>query len=171
LAADVDFSSKPFYWRPVTIEIRNQFDSETILLEESNIEEQAIHRHYFEICNRPFTDSDLFEALWQEVSMRVYYHHGAKYMRFSPSSRKVRSEQAKAVLPRLKIELLNRIASIHPKQNDFLLLYHMVTCESHRQMLSTSLGILAGEIKDLRNQESHQLADELMPWSRKVVPT
>jgi len=40
----------------------------------------------------------------------------------------------------------------------------MLACESHRQMLITALGVLSGEIKDLRGEESSALADEMLSY-------
>jgi poly-gamma-glutamate synthesis protein (capsule biosynthesis protein) len=171
LAAEIDFSSKPVCWRPLTLEIRHQPGSEAIVIEESNGDEQANHRRYLEICNRPFDNPDLFEALWQEVALRAYYHHGAEYMRFDAFPRQHgRLKQARSGLSMLKSALLKRIDPSRPSQYDYLLWYHMIACESHRQMLVTALGILAGEIKDMRTEETRTLADEMMPWSRKVIP-
>ncbi len=171
LAAEIDFDVKPVRWRQLTIEIRHQPGSDAIAIEESNDEERAGHNRYLEICNRPFDDPELFDALWQEVALRAYYHHGAEYMRFSgppPSGRRV---QARAGLSMLKGALLNRSTpSFRLRQNDYLLWYHMIACESHRQMLATALGVLAGEIEDLRTAETHCLADEMMPWSVGVSP-
>ena len=52
----------------------------------------------------------------------------------------------------------------HPNQSDYLLRYHMIVCESHRQMLATALGVLSGEIKDLRTEETRHMVDEMLPW-------
>ena len=49
-------------------------------------------------------------------------------------------------------------------------LWHvMIACESHRQMLATALGVLAGDIEHFRSELTGQLADEMMPRSRGVV--
>jgi hypothetical protein len=37
-------------------------------------------------------------------------------------------------------------------------------------MLATALGVLCGEIPDLRTDETRALADRRMPWSVGVVP-
>lgn len=169
LAAEIDFGSKPVRWRLFTLEIRHQPGSGTIVIEESSGEEQVSHRHYLEICNRPFDNPELFDALWQEVALRAYYHHGAGYMRFSASPQSGRRVQARAGLSMLKGALLNKIAPSRPIQYDYLLWYHMIACESHRQMLMTALGVLAGEIKDLRTEETRRLADEMMPWPMDVT--
>ena len=166
LAAEIDFSSKPVGWRPFTLEIRHQPGSDTIVIEESKGEEQEIHRLYMEICNRPFDNPELFEALWQEVALRAYYHYGAKYMGFSAPSRCRRRTQIREGLSLLKGALLSKKTSLsfHPSQWDYMLWHVMIACESHRQMLTTALGILAGEIKDKRSEESRQLVDEMIPW-------
>jgi len=170
LAAEIDFSSKPVCWRPLTLEIRHQPGSDAIVIEESNGEERVSHRRYLEICNRPLDNPELFDALWQEVALRAYYHHGAGYMRFSAPPQSGRRVQARAGLSMFKGALLNRIApSSRPSQYDYLLWYHMIACESHRQMLATALGILAGEIEDLRTKETRQLADEMMLWPVDVA--
>ena len=169
LAAKVDFF-KPVRWQPLTFEIRNQPGSDLIVIEESNVKEQESHRRYLEICNRPFENLELFDALWQEVALRAYYHHGAKYMGFSAPSRRRRGMQIRKRLSLFKNALRNaRTFSPRPTQRDYMLWYVMFACESHRQMLATALSILAGEIKDLRTKETRQLADEMMPWSRGVV--
>jgi hypothetical protein len=169
LAAEIDFGLKPVCWRLLTLEIRHQPGSDPIVIEESQ-EQASHHRRYLEICNRPFDNLQIcFDALWQEVALRAYYHHGAGYMRFCASSQSGRRRHARAGLSMFKDALLNRIASSRPSQYDYMLWYHMIVCESHRQMLATALGVLAGEIRDLRTDETRQLADEMMPWSRGVI--
>lgn len=121
-----------------------------------------------EICKRPFDNPDLFESLWQEVALRVYYHHGARNIGFSTSSQGRRS-QIRTGLAMLKGALLKRVSPPDPGQDDYLRWYHMVACESHRQMLATALGVLAGEIVDLRSAETNRLADEMMPWSEGTI--
>ena len=172
LAAEIDFGSKPLGWRPLTLEIRHQPGSDTMVIEKSNGEEQEIHRLYLEICNRPFNDPELFEALWQEVALRTYYQSGAKSMGFSSPSRHRRRTQIREVLSLLKAALLSRKTSmsLRPGQWDYMLWHVMIACESHRQMLATALGLLAGEIRDRRTEETRALADAMMPWSRGVVP-
>ncbi len=163
LAAEIDFGSTPMGWRLLTFEIRHESGSDIIVIEESSEKEREQHTGYLEKCNRPFADPELFEGLWQEVALRSYYHHGARYMGFSPFQRRGR---LKAALSEIKGALINRT----PRRYDHLLRYHMIVCESHRQMLSTALGILSGEIKDLRSEAARRLADEMMPWSLGVVP-
>jgi len=163
LAAEIDFSSKPMSCRIFTLEIRKQASSDTIKIEESNEEENASHKSYLEICNRPFKDTELFGALWQEVALRVYNHYGAIYMGFSAPNQS-RLDKIRAGLSTIKRALFNRIAfSSYPNQRSYILWHVMIVCESHRQMLSTALGVLGGEIKDLRTKKTKQLLDEMMP--------
>jgi hypothetical protein len=173
LGAEIDFGSRPLRWRLLTLEIRHEPGADSILIEESTDAELVSHKRYLERCNRPLVDPELFAGLWQEVALRAYFHYGAEYMRFSASRKSGRREQARRGLSMLKGAVLNKIVKIvpsaHPSQYDYLLWYNMIACESHRQMLATALGVLAGEIQDLRNEETRRLADEMMPWSREVV--
>ena len=38
------------------------------------------------------------------------------------------------------------------------------------QSNATALGILSGEIEDLRTKQTSKLADKMMPWSVGIVP-
>lgn len=171
LAAEIDFRHKPAHCRLMTIEIRNQTGSETIVIEESNADEQVRHKHYLKLCNLPFDNAEMLDALWQEVAMRIYYSYGARYMGFSADYQNERHRQVKMGLSMIQKAIFNRKIPFCPGKHNFLLLYNMMACESHRQMLTTVLGILAGEFEDLRTEETRELADEMMPWSRGVIPT
>lgn len=171
LSAEIDFTAKPLRWRLLTFEIRYEPGVDSIVIEESTAHENANRRRYLELCNRPLSEPSLFAGLWQEVALRAYHYYGAKYMRFTASSpsngRCMKIEKGLSIL---KQALFNRNSVVsYPDQHDYLLWYHMIACESHRQMLATALGILGGEIEDLRTEETHRLADEMMPWSVGVV--
>lgn len=167
LAVEIDFNSHPAHWRELTFEIRNQPGSdETIMIEESTAAEQEIHRHYLTLCNQPFTNPEFFEALWQEIALRAYFNYGSEYMGIA-ASQNGWFTQSRVVLTRLKSLFFNGIAPLRHRPKDYLLWYHMIACESHRQMLRTSLGVLSGEIKDLRTEETRQLAEEMMPYAYK----
>ena len=162
LAAEIDFNSKPVCWRTLTLEIRQQPGCDAVTIQQSNGEERARHNRYLEICNRPLGDAGLVEGLWQEVALRAYYHYGAGCMRFAADSPLRRRRRVRAVLSTLQKALLRS----RPSQNDYLLWYHMIACESHRQMLTTALGMLAGEIQDLRTEETRLLVDEMISVGR-----
>gem|GEM_PF-5055964 len=70
----------------------------------------------------------------------------------------------------LRHGLLNQLSpESGPGQYDYLLWYHMIACESHRQMLATALGVLNGELPDLRTEEIRYLVDTMMPWSQGYI--
>jgi len=164
LAAEIDFGSKPVRWRPFSLENRQQRGTGSIVIEKSNDDERMTRLRHIEMCNRPFDRPELFDALWQEVALRAYHHYGATCMHFPSFSMNDRYAQIRKCLSMLKGALFNRCVP-RPNQSDYLLWYHMIACDSHRQMLATSLGVLAGELKDMRTDESRQLADEMVPWS------
>jgi len=171
LAAEIDFSTKPVGWRLLTFEIRHEPGSGTIVIEESNAAEQANNKVYLTICNQPLGDPKLLEALWQEVALRAYYQHGARQMRFSAIPRIGRLAKVRAGLSLLKNALINNIdSSFHPGKYDYLLWYHIFSCESHRQVFTTALGLLSGEIEDLRTQVTRELVDKMIPRSCGVIP-
>ena len=165
LGAEIDFAAKPLRWRPLTFVIRQRTDLDTVTIEESTPEEHTTMVRYLELCNRPFSNPDLLEALWQEVALRSYDHYGAAYMGFHvPFLMRLRACVRKYLLT-IKNMVSSGANPIDPVRSDYLLWYHMVACESHRQMLATALGVLCGEIRDLRTDESCLLADEMLPWS------
>jgi poly-gamma-glutamate synthesis protein (capsule biosynthesis protein) len=166
LGAEVDFKFQPPRWHLMTFEIRHELGEDSALIQESTLDKQNSHWRYLEMCNLPFSDPELFAALWQEVALRSYYHYGATYMRFSNRPIQGWGWLAKEGLAILKRALLNGASPTRsPGQHEYMIWYHMIACESHRQMLATALGVLAGEFPDLRTNESRRLADELMPWS------
>ncbi len=165
LGAEIDFSSAPVRWRLLTFEIRREAGSNSIRIEESTKAEEASHWIHLDTCNRPLTDPGLLAGLWQEVALRAYYQYGAPYLRFSGPRGNGLYIQARKGISTLKNALLNRMRpSLGPSQHDFMLWYHLFACESHRQMLVTALGVLGGEIEDVRTEESRRLADRMLPW-------
>ncbi len=168
LGTEINLNSKPLEWRPMSFEIRYQVGSEKICIEESSSEERKRHMQYLEICNHPLHDEDLFEALWQEVAVRAYYAYGGHYMGILPSSGSVGCG-VKEFPSMLKRAVLRRVRSVKTDTRRLLLYYHVLACESHRQMLTTALGVLSGEITDLRNNETRRIADEMLPWSCEVI--
>lgn len=167
LGLRLDFSDKPLVLSPFTLEIKHKPGSDKISIVESNLEEQLNHKHYLDLCNLPFTNTEILESLWHEVALRSYYHYGANYMGFTLPLNDDRWIQFIKGLSCFKKAIVNkRPLYSYPKKNNYLLWYHMISCESHRQMLVTALGILSGEIIDLRTIETGRMADEMMPWSK-----
>jgi hypothetical protein len=56
-----------------------------------------------------------------------------------------------------------------PSRQDLLLLYHLFACESHKDAISTALGVMSGELEDYRTNETTHLVDEMMPWSKEIL--
>jgi len=170
--AIINFNTRPLEWELLTFEIRYQEKPKKILIEKSSLEEQKKHLNYIELCNLPLQDSQLFYALWQEVALRTYYNHAANYMGFLKTSNPQKGRSIRAYLAKIKHIFFknNNLIQSNPNQWDYSLWHVMFACESHRQGLATALGMLSGEIKDLRTEESHNLADGMMPWSVGVIP-
>ena len=166
LGAEIDLTSRPVQWQPITYEIRHEIGSKMICIEESSYEERESHQQYLEICNYPLFNDVLFEALWQEVAVRAYYAYGAPYMDIHITQKTRRSKLLIESISKAKKALFYSIGSNHADMRKLLLYYHMMACESHRQMLITALGILAGEIRDMRTEESFRLANQMTPWSK-----
>lgn len=169
LAAEVDFAAKPLKWRVFPVEISHAPNDDTIIIGESVGLEASTYNSYIEKCNLPFVDSELFSALWQEVALRAYNHHGAGYMRFRSEPPPVVGRRARIRygLSQIKSAALNKkpvSQAASPSQWDYMLWHVMIACESHRQMLATALGVLSGEILDLRTMETKKLVEEMITY-------
>lgn len=166
LGARLDLRFRPVRWQLLIFKIVSEPDDSMIRIEEISDVEGMHHGRYLEMCNRPLMEPALFASLWQEVALRAYCHYGEAYMGFVNPTDMGRLEQGKKGLLMLKNAILSRaVSSSVRSQRDYRLRYHMIVCESHRQMLATALGVLSGAIRDLRTEETQQLADQMLPWS------
>ena len=157
--------------RLLTLEIRETSDGE-LVIEESSQEQRICHEEYLRICDRPLQDRELLEALWQEVSIRAYFEHGAKFMGFPDASGGIESKQgvraSVAQLVRRVVRSIKRNEPVKsPTKSQYLLWHVMCNCESHRSALATALGVSSGELEDMRTDDTRRLADGMMPWSVK----
>jgi len=175
LGVEIDMSTERVSWRLLPFEVRHHPGVNGIRIEESNTIERNAHLDYLGKCTLPLSDVQLLNSFWHEVALRVYHHHAAGYMRFTesppiaatrPVGRRIGLRRGLAMV---RQALLNRLPAPTPPlqvtQYDYLLWHVMIACESHRQVLATALGILGGEIVDLRTSETKELADVMMPWS------
>ncbi|EFK95348.1 protein containing Capsule synthesis protein, CapA domain [sediment metagenome] len=168
--AKIHFETNPPDLHLLTFNIKDRDDTISVHQNDRTDADCAKHLKYLDACNGPLKDPVLLEALWHETALRAFWHYGADYMGFHGISGKnaktFRNRMADVTRP-LRQLLIKRVAvtdKLLSKKN--LMLWHLMTvCESHRDMLATALGILAGEIPDMRNKETRQLADEMMPWS------
>jgi poly-gamma-glutamate synthesis protein (capsule biosynthesis protein) len=163
IGAAIDLNSIPFQWKLITFEIRHNSGSNSISIEESFPEEYERHNKYLELCNRPFHDDLFFDSLWQEVAVRAYFKYGGHYLGLL--SQNSLGRIIKSCVINCKSCLSgNTFDNNQTKNQKQLLSYVMLACESHRQMLTTALGVLSGEIKDLRGEESSALVDEMLSY-------
>jgi poly-gamma-glutamate synthesis protein (capsule biosynthesis protein) len=167
LAPELSWAGGQFGMRLTTAVVEDL--GETIRVRDASRDEADEHRQYLEICNRPLSDRLLLEALWQEMSVRMYLGYYADWLRFEP--RTVLRQQGwwlrvRRVLSDVR-SALRRSLSTRPvadvSQSQYLLWYHLFACESHHDAIATALGVLGGELEDLRTPETARLVDDMMP--------
>lgn len=166
LGAQIQFEKTVFQWKPCFFEMRAVDNADYFRVEESTATESENHWRYLQICNSPLTNPELLAALWQETAIRSYYHHDARYLGFLRPLHSRFSQFLKQAIAILKNPTAKPVKT---SQSELLLWYHLFACESHRQALTTALGVLSGEIEDLKTPESRQLADLMMPWSVGII--
>jgi hypothetical protein len=83
-------------------------------------------------------------GLHQEVALRTYHQYYRSWLRFTPSSG---SGPRKA------------------SPQDHRLWYHLFACQTHSDLIATALGVLGGEIPDLRTPQTTVLTDRRLPWT------
>ncbi len=126
---------------------------------------------YLDQCNKPLQDRQLLAGLWQEFAIRAYNLYFAKWLGFQSPSRSVYQSNKDCLYASVRQvrRFLQRRSKdtppAVPDQSQYLLWYHLFACESHQDAITTALGVLGGELKDLRTVETCRLADEMMPWS------
>jgi len=96
--------------------------------------------------NKVLENYELYQGVWQEISIKLYESTFSKYL-------KKNFETA------IRERMLRK-----EKQYDFSLLYHLFSCESHRQAIQTFFGLQSGEITDYRSQESAELYNRISNW-------
>jgi hypothetical protein len=114
---------------------------------------------YLTIIQKPLENRSLLEALWQEMALWLYDKYGRDSINLpyttEPRYNGSPKQRFKSLARRMKQRLT--LTSQGTRQNQ-LLWYHIFTCLSHQHMMETALGLLCGEIADVRNSESHDLA-------------
>jgi poly-gamma-glutamate synthesis protein (capsule biosynthesis protein) len=170
IIAEISRTNSNLAARITTVSIR-QYDR-GIVVEASQDMQVQQHLLYLQNCSRPLADPDLLTGLWQENAMRMYELYYADWLGFR---KRDNLPDIKAQFRQMVKTMLSRIrrAPAKPKGNPSqysLLLWHVLfACESHSEAISAALGLLSGELEDLRNHETRLLADEMMPWSRGVI--
>lgn len=155
VVGDCDLALDKLSYSIKTIVVEEAKDGISVRL--SSDEEFQNHSAYLSKCNQPLKDRVLLTGLWQEAAVRMYNLTYAEYLGFKTRP------GIKARLGRLRKKLKGTIEG--SSREKLLLPYHLFACESHCDAITTALGVLGGELEDLRTDETHRLADEMMPWS------
>lgn len=132
----------------------------SVCVRHSTEDEFKSHSDYLLKCNKPLSDHFLLDQLWQEASIRMFKLWYAKELGLQDHS---------SIQERVIAAIRQMLRKIRGSKSDMnrnsLLLYHYFACESHQEAISTALGVLSGEIDDLRTEETRLMVDEMMPWS------
>jgi poly-gamma-glutamate synthesis protein (capsule biosynthesis protein) len=158
LAPEISYINKKIKFKLKTTVIRDYGNE--ISVNNSNKKESVNHFSYLKLCNEPLKNRKLLEGLWQEASLKMYHDYYVNWLGFN-SLKKIRY---------LKTFAIKLIRSVLPKKNNIisfktsrlLLHYHLFACNSHNDAISTALGLLGGELKDLRNKRTKKLINKWM---------
>jgi hypothetical protein len=135
--------------------------SQTICIRPSNDEEAKEHSRYLDTCNKPLHARKLLEGLWQEASLLMYdqvYGPMLKLKKHSSDKLALRAKQKIAELSHL-IRPQSQAKALRERK---LMYYHLFACDSHRDAIATALGILSGELEDLRSKETKNMIESLV---------
>ncbi|MCS4086129.1 poly-gamma-glutamate synthesis protein (capsule biosynthesis protein) [Salinibacter ruber] len=142
------------------------------LLRDATENEWEAHKRYLSTCNEPLAEPERLDALWQEVSVRLYQQTYKNWLDFR--HKKNSKKSITGLLFRIGRRLLDWINSTRQGEKRFLgvndwrkrLWFHLFACESHREAISYALGVLCGEYNDLRSDETKEAVDKMMPWTK-----
>lgn len=121
-------------------------------------------QNYREVIQEPLTNRHLLEALWQESALWLYDMYGRDSIGFPKTTEKRYASQPKRVLAsymrRFKRQFPGGAAAVRQNQ---MLWYNLFACFSHQHMMETSLGLLCGEIADVRTPQAREMVAEWLP--------
>ncbi|MEP1558057.1 MAG: CapA family protein, partial [Lentilitoribacter sp.] len=164
LAPELTKTTRGIAMRPKTTVIDDLGDR--IRIREADEAENTMHLTYLHQCNLPLGDSVLLEGLWQEASIKMYTEYFAKWLGFkSPSFFGSNLYIIRRRLERLKNLLLTgqgELDSCGPQRSRYLLWYHLFACDSHNDAIGTALGVLSGELEDMRTNQTAFMIDQLV---------
>jgi hypothetical protein len=132
-------------------------------------DEAERHGVYLAECNRVLANNDLLEGVRQEAAVTLYEGSYAPWMKWATRSefrvhRLSIRERWKRPLRALLEGICGAERVWRSVDEDYLLRYHVIACESHREMLGTALALLGGEVIDRRCSESKRLSHFEAPW-------
>ena len=154
LAAEVDLSAAPLRWGVRTLAVRGDGEGMEIVPDE-----EEDHAAYLADCNRALADRELLEALWQEVAIRAYGAYYRTWLRFPQEKRGLRKRMPLACAASAE----HASGAGGASRQDMRLWYHLFACQTHADSIATALGVLCGELPDLRTAETRTLVEQWMP--------
>jgi len=139
-------------------------NDDKIIIRYANKKEVTAHFEYLKICNSALSDRKLLIGLWQELSVKIYENHFGIWLGFIKLPSKIIKLTTRNKLGNIKraiIELFfkqkQKLGVSKITKNEYLLWYHLFACQSHEKIIETALGILGGEIADVRNKETEEI--------------
>lgn len=160
VGVDVRLGHRPPRWRALEISIKVSGDR--II---SAARESAEHATYLADCNHPLADRELLTALWQDIAVRAYREYYRGYLGF-PAERAGGKPESAPVTSLWRQMWRGARRTPHASRQDYLLWHHLFGCLTHRDLIATALGVLGGELPDLRSDASRSLVDRWLPWTR-----
>lgn len=134
--------------------------NDVVIVRKSSSQELKFHKEYLSEANAPLNNRKLLTGLWQEIAIRSYNLYYADWLGFEKERRQ--SHIIKDMISANVSMLLNIFRHKNKDNSQFLLRYHLFACESHRNAIATALGVLGGELKDLRTEETRKIADKML---------
>ncbi|MDO4551716.1 MAG: CapA family protein [Planctomycetia bacterium] len=113
---------------------------------------------YLQDANYPLEDSIFLESLWQEFSMKMHEKWFAPFMGIHAV--KTENIGIRKWLKNVIYSLIGKKENVFSEDKDehfhrqVTIWYHWFSCQTHRLTAETALGILCGEIPDMRNDKS-----------------
>ena len=123
--------------------------------------QRDIYAKYMELAALPLQDADLLQEVWQEVALRHFVHYAAD---MSGNAHFIRGRSGPSKLLR-QWRSVFRIGEMQSAQAAAIR-YHLFSCESHREVIRTALGVLAGEVPVRKSEQATRLVDDMLPWSQ-----
>ncbi len=155
---------KPVQWRMKTLVCDDRGDK--VVIRMATEREAAQHAAYIAECNRVLGDEELLEGVRQQAALDLYENIYAPWMKWVTKSgfhRQVLSRRERWIRPlrAVKESLLGESREWRSEVEDFVLRYHVVVCESHREMFGTALGVLGGVISDKRSSQACEILNQM----------
>ena len=145
VVSDIVFSQKGIQeYHVKTVTIKSGYKVE---ISESTKDESIYYKQYLAKACSSLSNEKLLSGLWQEVSIKLYDKWYAQWLGF----------KAKAILHGLKGHIQK---AFDPRYYN-LRQYHLFACDGHRDAIATALGLLSGELDDLRTDETETLVNEM----------